>query len=62
MDKILFGQGVPNKLPIQQNWKHFTFYYDGRFDDPLFIVCDFNQLQHVPFETRLESQEKTWLL
>jgi hypothetical protein len=22
-DKFLFGQGVPNRLPTQQNWKHF---------------------------------------
>jgi hypothetical protein len=28
-DKFLFGQGVPNRLPTQQNWKHFSLYYDG---------------------------------
>jgi hypothetical protein len=28
-DKFLFGQGVPNKLLTQQNWKHFSLYYDG---------------------------------
>ncbi len=28
-DKFLFGQGVPNGLPTQQNWKHFSLYYDG---------------------------------
>ncbi len=44
-DKFLFGQGVPNGLLTQQNWKHFSLYYDGRFDDPLFIAHDFNQLQ-----------------
>ncbi len=44
-DKFLFGQGVPNGLPTQQNWKHFSLYYDGRFDDPLFITHGFNQLQ-----------------
>jgi hypothetical protein len=22
-DKFLSGQGVPNRLPTQQNWKHF---------------------------------------
>ncbi len=44
-DKFLFGQGVPNRLPTQQNWKHFSFYYDGRFNDPLFIAHGFNQLQ-----------------
>jgi hypothetical protein len=27
--KFLFGQGVPNGLPTQQNWKHFFLYYDG---------------------------------
>ena len=44
-DKFLFGQGVPNGLPTQQNWKHFSLYYDGQFDDPLFIAHSFNQLQ-----------------
>ncbi len=33
-DKFLFGQGVPIGLPTQQNWKHFSLYYDGQFDDP----------------------------
>jgi hypothetical protein len=28
-DRFLFGQGVPNGLPTQQNWKHFSLYYDG---------------------------------
>ncbi len=28
-DKFLFGQGVPIGLPTQQNWKHFSLYYDG---------------------------------
>jgi hypothetical protein len=27
-DKFLFGQGVPNGLLTQQNWKHFSLYYD----------------------------------
>jgi hypothetical protein len=45
-DKFLFGQGVPNGLPTQQNWKHFSLFYDGQFDDPLFITHGFNQLQH----------------
>ncbi len=44
-DKFLFGQGVPNRLLTQQNWKHFSLYYDGRFDDPLLIAHGFNQLQ-----------------
>jgi hypothetical protein len=44
-DKFLFGQGFPNGLPTQQNWKHFSLYYDGQFDDPLFIAHGFNQLQ-----------------
>ncbi len=26
-DKFLFGQGVHNGLPTQQNWKHFALYY-----------------------------------
>ena len=28
-DKFLFGQGIPNRLLTQQNWKHFSLYYDG---------------------------------
>ncbi len=28
-DKFLFGQGVPNRLTTQRNWKHFSLYYDG---------------------------------
>jgi hypothetical protein len=44
-DKFLFGQGVPSGLLSQQNWKHFSLYYDGQFDDPLFIAHSFNQLQ-----------------
>jgi hypothetical protein len=28
-DEFLFGQGVPNGLPTQQNWKHFSLYYDA---------------------------------
>ncbi len=28
-DKFLFGQSVPIGLPTQQNWKHFSLYYDG---------------------------------
>ncbi len=28
-DKFLFGQDVPTGLPTQQNWKHFSLYYDG---------------------------------
>jgi hypothetical protein len=45
-DKFIFGQGVPIGLPTQQNWKHFSLYYDSQFDDPLFIPHGFNQLQH----------------
>jgi hypothetical protein len=44
-DKFLFGQGVPNRMPTQQNWKHFSLYYHGQFDDPLIIAHGFNQLQ-----------------
>ncbi len=44
-NKFLFGQGVPNGLPTQRNWKHFSLYYDGQFNDPLFIAHGFNQLQ-----------------
>jgi hypothetical protein len=45
LDKFLSGQGGPDGLPTQQNWKLFSLYYDGRFDDPLFIAHGFNQLQ-----------------
>ncbi len=44
-DKFHFGQAVPNGLPTQQNWKDLALYYDGQFDDPLFIARSFNQLQ-----------------
>jgi hypothetical protein len=44
-DKFLFGQGVPKGLPTEQNWNHFALYYDGQFDDPLFIAHGCNQLQ-----------------
>jgi hypothetical protein len=44
-DKYFFGQGFPNVLLMQQNWKHFSLYYDGQFNDPLFIAHGFNQLQ-----------------
>jgi hypothetical protein len=44
-DIFLFGKGIPKGLPIHQNWKHFALYYDGRFDNPLFIAHGFNQLQ-----------------
>ncbi len=44
-DKFLFGQGISNRLLTQQNRKHFSLYYDGRFDDQLFIAHGFNQLQ-----------------
>jgi hypothetical protein len=45
-DKFLFGQGVPIELPTQQNWKHFSLYYDGQCNDPLFIPHSLNQSQH----------------
>jgi hypothetical protein len=44
-DKFILGQGVPKGLLSERNWTHFAKYYDGRFDNPLFIVHDFNQLQ-----------------
>ena len=44
-DLFLFGQGIPNQLPTHRHWKHFALYYDGRFDNPLFIAHGFNQLQ-----------------
>jgi hypothetical protein len=28
-DKFLFGQGVPDRLPTQRIWKHFSLCYDG---------------------------------
>ena len=45
-DKFLFWQGIPKGLPTHRNWKHFALYYDGQFDNPLFIARGFNQLQH----------------
>jgi hypothetical protein len=44
-DKFLFGQGVPKGLPTERTWNHFALYYDGRFDNPLFIAHEFNQSQ-----------------
>jgi hypothetical protein len=44
-DKFLFGQGVPKRLPTEQNWNHLALYYNGRFNDPLFIAHGFNKLQ-----------------
>ncbi len=44
-DYFFVGQGVPTGLPTQQNWKHFSLFYDGQLDDPLFIAHGFNQLQ-----------------
>ncbi len=46
LDKFLFGKGVNNGLPTQQNWKHFALYIHGWFNDPLLIAHGFNQLQH----------------
>jgi hypothetical protein len=62
-DKFLFGQGVPNGLPTQQNWKHFPLYYNGQFDDPLFIAHGFNQLQCACcIQNSARITGKTWLL
>jgi hypothetical protein len=46
-DKLILGQGVPKGLLSERNWKHFAKYYNGQFDNPLFIAHGFNQLQHV---------------
>ena len=37
--------GCKTSYETQRTWKHFSLYYDGRFDDPLFIAHGFNQLQ-----------------
>jgi hypothetical protein len=44
-DKFIFSQRVPKGSPTEQNWSHFVLYYDGQFDNPLFIAHGFNQLQ-----------------
>ena len=44
-DKFILGQGVPKGLLSERKWRHFANYYDGRFEDPLFIAHCFNQLQ-----------------
>jgi hypothetical protein len=44
-DLFMFGQGIPKGLPTHRNWKHFALYYDGRFDNHLFIARGINQLQ-----------------
>jgi hypothetical protein len=62
-DKFLFGQGVPNGLPTQQNWKHFSLYYNGQFDDPFFIAHGFNQLQRACcIQNSARITGKIWLL
>jgi hypothetical protein len=62
-DKFLFCQGVPNGSPTQQNWKHFAHYYNGQFDDPLFIAHGFNQLHRACCIRNLARiTGKTWLL
>jgi hypothetical protein len=43
-DKFLFGQGVPNGSPTQRNWKHFSLYYDGQFNDPFFHCSWFQSI------------------
>jgi hypothetical protein len=59
-DKFLFGQGVPTGLPTQRNWKHFSLYYDGRFDDSCsLLMVSINYSVHVAFITWLESLAKT---
>jgi hypothetical protein len=62
-DKFLVGEGVPTGLPTQQNWKHFSLYYDVN----LMILyssltASINCSMHVAFVTQLESPAKTWLL
>jgi hypothetical protein len=62
-NKFLFGRGIPNRLPTQQNWKHVPLYYDGQFNILYsLLTVSINCRVHVAFVTRLESPEKTWLL
>jgi hypothetical protein len=42
---FITGKGIPTKNISINQWKHFSLYYDGRFDDALFIAHGFNQLQ-----------------
>ena len=44
-DKFLLGKGIPKGTISQAQWKHFSLYYDGRFEDAELIASGFNQLQ-----------------
>ena len=58
-DKFLFGQGVPNGLPTQQNWKLFL---SNMMGDLMILysllVVSINCSVHVAFVTWLESPAK----
>ena len=44
-DKFLLGKGIPKGTISQAQWKHFSLYYDGPFEDAELIASGFNQLQ-----------------
>ncbi len=52
LDKFLFGQGVPNGLPTQQNWMVSSMILY------LLLMVSINCSVHVAFETQLELTEK----
>jgi hypothetical protein len=42
---FMLGKGVPSGNITAKHWKHYALFYDGRFDDKMFISHGFNQLQ-----------------
>jgi len=46
-DLFLLGTGIGNNQIPAEQWQYFAEYYDGRFEDPMFIAVGFNQLQRM---------------
>ena len=46
-DLFLLGTGIANNQIPADQWHFFADYYDGRFEDPMFIAVGFNQLQRL---------------
>jgi hypothetical protein len=54
-DKFLFGQGVPNRLPTQQNWKLFlSIMMINLMILYSLLMVSINCSMHVAFKTQLE--------
>jgi hypothetical protein len=58
---FILGKGVPKGSIPKSQLQHMFRFYDGRFDDPLFIATAFNQLQRhacVRTAARLQGKRK----